>query len=129
MFSVARAGQNGYHHRTETNKKIYRVGNGSDEQSGSTEFDLTKKTITPLGGFPHYGIVKNDFVVLKGCIAGSKKRVVTLRKSLQIHTSRTHLEKVQLKFIDTSSKIGHGKWQDTAERDAVLGVRKIKSVA
>ena len=25
-FSVARAGQKGYHHRTEMNKKIYRIG-------------------------------------------------------------------------------------------------------
>ena len=25
-FSVARAGQKGYHHRTEINKKIYRIG-------------------------------------------------------------------------------------------------------
>lgn len=28
-FSVARAGQKGYHHRTEINKKIYRIGLGS----------------------------------------------------------------------------------------------------
>ena len=28
-FSVARAGQKGYHHRTEINKKIYRIGSGS----------------------------------------------------------------------------------------------------
>merc|ERR1712137_539621 len=28
-FSVARAGQNGYHHRTEMNKKIYKLGKGS----------------------------------------------------------------------------------------------------
>merc|ERR1712085_46178 len=27
-FSVARAGQNGYHHRTEMNKEIYRLGKG-----------------------------------------------------------------------------------------------------
>lgn len=32
------------------------------------------------GGFPHYGEVNNDFVMLKGCIAGTKKRVITLRK-------------------------------------------------
>ena len=32
------------------------------------------------GGFPHYGSVKNDFVMLKGCCAGPKRRVVTLRK-------------------------------------------------
>ena len=29
-FTVARAGQLGYHHRTEMNKKVYRLGNGSD---------------------------------------------------------------------------------------------------
>ena len=28
-FTVARAGQKGYHHRTEINKKIYRIGAGS----------------------------------------------------------------------------------------------------
>ena len=59
-----------------------------------------------MGGFPHYGIVKNDFLVLKGSIPGTKKRVITLRKSLMVHTSRRDLEKVQLKFIDTSSKFG-----------------------
>ena len=59
-----------------------------------------------MGGFPHYGIVKNDFLILKGSVPGTKKRVITLRKSLMVHTSRRDLEKVQLKFIDTSSKFG-----------------------
>ena len=31
-FSVARAGQKGYHHRTEINKKIYRIGKVFTEQ-------------------------------------------------------------------------------------------------
>ncbi len=96
----------GYHHRTEINKKIYRIGSGEDEKNASTEHDITKKAITPMGGFPHYGIVKNDFLMLKGSIPGTKKRVITLRKSLMVHTSRRDLEKVQLKFIDTSSKFG-----------------------
>jgi hypothetical protein len=96
----------GYHHRTELNKKIYRIGSGSDEANASTESDITKKSITPMGGFPHYGVVKNDFLILKGCVPGTKKRVITLRKSLMVHTSRRDLEKVQLKFIDTSSKFG-----------------------
>jgi large subunit ribosomal protein L3e len=51
MFSVARAGQDGYHHRTEINKKVYRIGKADDESNASTDFDATKKTITPLGGF------------------------------------------------------------------------------
>jgi large subunit ribosomal protein L3e len=96
----------GYHHRTELNKKIYRIGGGSDESNASTDSDITKKAITPMGGFPHYGIVKNDFLMLKGSIPGTKKRVVTIRKSLMVHTSRRDLEKVSLKFIDTSSKFG-----------------------
>ncbi|EDO32728.1 predicted protein, partial [Nematostella vectensis] len=33
-FSVARAGQAGYHHRTELNKKIYRIGQGIHKKDG-----------------------------------------------------------------------------------------------
>ncbi|PVU87771.1 hypothetical protein BB561_006185 [Smittium simulii] len=69
MYSVARAGQNGYHHRTEVNKKIYRIGSGEDKSNASTSFDLTTKRITPLGGFSHYSIVNEDFIMLKGCCA------------------------------------------------------------
>ncbi|KAL7753965.1 60S ribosomal protein L3 [Sorochytrium milnesiophthora] len=124
MFSVPRAGQDGYHHRTEMNKKIYRVGKGTDEANGATDFDLTKKAITPMGGFPHYGIVKQDFLMIKGCCVGIRKRVLTLRKSLVVHTSRASLEKVSLKFIDTSSKFGHGRFQTPAEKKAFMGTMK-----
>uniref|UniRef100_A0A3Q2P154 60S ribosomal protein L3 n=1 Tax=Fundulus heteroclitus TaxID=8078 RepID=A0A3Q2P154_FUNHE len=56
-FSVARAGQKGYHHRTEINKKIYKIGQGYHTKDGkvvknnaSTEYDLTSKSINPLSG-------------------------------------------------------------------------------
>ena len=48
--------------------------------NGSTPFDVSEKTITPMGGFPHYGEVNSDFVMVRGCCAGPKKRVLTLRK-------------------------------------------------
>jgi len=119
-YSVARAGQNGYHHRTEINKKIYRIGTGIKYEGGknnaSTASDLTEKAITPLGGFPHYGIVKNDFLMIKGCCVGTKKRVLLLRKSLLAQTSRRALEQINLKFIDTSSKMGHGRFQTAEEK-------------
>ncbi|KAI3855213.1 hypothetical protein MKX03_026071 [Papaver bracteatum] len=52
-YTVARAGQNGYHHRTEMNKKIYRLGKvGQESHTALTEFDRTEKDITPMGGFP-----------------------------------------------------------------------------
>ncbi|KAJ3073334.1 60S ribosomal protein L3, partial [Quaeritorhiza haematococci] len=124
MYSVPRAGQNGYHHRTEMNKKIYRIGKGADKNNASTEFDLTEKTITPMGGFPHYGIVNENWVMVKGSTPGVKKRVLTLRKSLLVHTRRSALEQVALKFIDTSSKFGHGRFQTAAEKKAFYGVLK-----
>ena len=48
QFSVARAGQKGYHHRTEINKKIYRIGHSMDQSNASTDFDPDPKRITPM---------------------------------------------------------------------------------
>merc|ERR1712121_196665 len=76
-FTVPRAGQCGYHHRVDRNKKVYRIGrcihtkdNKVIKDNASTEYDITEKTITPMGGFPHYGEVNEDFVMLKGCAPG-----------------------------------------------------------
>jgi large subunit ribosomal protein L3e len=124
QYAVPRAGQNGYHHRTEVNKKIYRVGKKGDKTSGSTEFDLTVKDVTPMGGFPHYGMINNDWIMIKGCCPGIRKRVITLRKSLLVHSKRSALEKVALKFIDTSSKFGHGRFQTAEEKSGFYGVMK-----
>lgn len=120
-YTVARTGQLGYHSRTEINKKIYRIGKGGEPNNASTAADLTDKTITPMGGFPHYGTVNNDFIMIKGCCMGPRKRIVMLRKSLLEQTSRRALEKVNLKFIDTSSKMGHGRFQDSNEKAKFYG--------
>jgi large subunit ribosomal protein L3e len=37
------------------------------------------------------------------------------------HSSRKHLEKVDIKFIDTSSKLGHGRFQTAEEKAKFLG--------
>lgn len=121
-WTVARAGALGYNHRTEINKKVYRIGvKGEASHLATTEHDLTEKDITPLGGFPHYGQVDEDYVMLKGSIPGPKKRLVTIRKSLLTHTKRSALEKVTLKFIDTSSKFGNGRFQTADEKARALG--------
>lgn len=126
-WTVARAGQEGYFHRTEINKKIYRIGKG--ERSGAktnatTEVDITEKNITPMGGFPHYGVVRDDFLLIKGCCVGPKKRFILLRKSMLIPTRRSQLEEVKLKFIDTSSKLGHGRFQTEKEKADFYGRKK-----
>lgn len=38
QFTVARAGQKGYHHRTEMNKKIYRIGKGIHTRKGKVRY-------------------------------------------------------------------------------------------
>jgi len=131
-YAVPRAGQNGFHHRTEINKKIYRLGvkdKNGDNRNAKTETDLTAKPITPMGGFPHYGVVSEDFLLLKGAIPGPKKRVITLRKTLLAQVSRNAIEKISLKFIDTSSKFGHGRFQTFDEKHKYLGTTKKQAIA
>jgi len=128
-YTVARVGQNGYHHRTETNKKIYLVAKGEKfcgdgEFNAKTSIDLSDKHITPMGGFVRYGEVKEDFIMLKGSCPGCVKRPITLRKPLVVPTNSVARENVTLKWIDTSSKFGHGRFQTDAERRAWTGTLK-----
>merc|ERR1712194_517010 len=105
--TVTRVGQSGYFHRTEMNKKVYRIGKKGDAASCQTSADLTEKGITPMGGFPHYGEINEDWIIL--------------RKSMMNHSSRKHLENIDIKFIDTSSKMGHGRFQTAEEKAKFLG--------
>merc|ERR1712039_951124 len=89
--------------------------------NGTTKNDLTDKNITSMGGFPHYGVVNEQFLMVKGGCVGCKKRVLVLRKSLLTRQSRRALEEVDLRFIDTSSKMGHGRFQTMAEKDKFFG--------
>jgi large subunit ribosomal protein L3e len=125
-WTVARSGQEGYHHRTEANKRIYRIGRSAREanDNATTEADATIKNITPLGGFPHYGPVLNDYVMLKGNTVGLRKRPLQLRLALKPRNMTDETRAVNLKFIDTSSKIGHGRFQTAEEKVNYFGQRK-----
>jgi large subunit ribosomal protein L3e len=123
-WTVARVGNLGYYHRTQLNHKVYKIGLGAKggiDNNASTEYDPHIKNITPLGGFPHYGIVNDDFMLLKGGVMGPRKRQITIRKSLLTPHTSWHAHKLEVKFIDTSSKIGHGKFQTLQEKDNFLG--------
>jgi large subunit ribosomal protein L3 len=66
--TVPLAGQHGFHERTEWNKWILKVSSNPEE-------------INPKSGFRSYGIVKNDFILVKGSVQGPKKRLITLVRS------------------------------------------------
>lgn len=123
-WTVARAGQMGYHSRTEINKKIYRIGAGKVRgvnNNATTAADAVDKNITPMGGFPHYGEVNEDYLLIRGQVLGTKKRPIVLRKSLFPTTRNWMTEQVEVKFIDTASKLGHGRFQTFEEKDKFLG--------
>lgn len=122
MWTVPRAGQMGFHRRTEVNKRIYNIGNG--KEIFKTEFDLTSKTVNPMGGFVDYGDIHNDYLMIKGSILGPRKRVVTLRKSLFTKFAKKTQENITIKFVDTSSKIGHGRFQTVEEKRSFYGATK-----
>ncbi|MEM4166040.1 MAG: 50S ribosomal protein L3 [Candidatus Bilamarchaeaceae archaeon] len=67
-YTVPQAGQMGYHTRTEFNKMIIKIG--------TNPADINIKS-----GYPHYGVVKNDYIILKGSVPGPTKRLVKIRVS------------------------------------------------
>jgi large subunit ribosomal protein L3 len=93
MWTVAMAGQMGYHKRTEYNKKILKIGEASQVDE-----------VNPKGGFVKYGLVKNGFVVLKGSIPGPSKRLVMLRKA--VRPIGKHNDAPDITYISTASKQG-----------------------
>lgn len=129
-WTVGRAGQKGFHNRCLVNKKIYLVGKSLETEEGrrsaTTAFDLTEKDINPVGGFPNYGKVTDDFLMIKGSVMAPPKRVISLRKgALPAATkSRAAKEEITLKFIDTASKHGTGHFQTIKEKKKFMGPTK-----
>jgi large subunit ribosomal protein L3 len=90
--TVPQAGQMGFHQRTEYNKRVLKIGEkGSD--------------ITPAGGFPHYGIIQNPYVLIHGSIPGPAKRLISLRDAIR-YKRGVEVEKAEISYISTTSKQG-----------------------
>ena len=66
-FKSPQFGQHGFHSRVEYNKEIISTGKGLNIE----------------GGIPKYGVVKNDYVLIKGSVGGPKKRLIIFRKSIR----------------------------------------------
>ena len=65
------------------NKKVYKIGKkGEASHMATTDYDVTVKDITPIGGFPHYGVVDEDYLMIKvrvvHCIISPRERRAVL---------------------------------------------------
>jgi large subunit ribosomal protein L3 len=70
LYRVAHPGQMGYHLRTEYNKQLLKIGTKPEE-------------VNPKGGWPHYGLIKSTYVLVKGSIAGPQKRAILFTKPIR----------------------------------------------
>ncbi len=86
-WTVAHAGQMGFHNRFEHNKWLLKINHDA-------------KTVNPSGGFLHYGNVKSSYILVKGSIGGSAKRLIRLthaiRKSKKIPAEAAKVEQISL---------------------------------
>ncbi|MFW9915224.1 MAG: 50S ribosomal protein L3 [Candidatus Thorarchaeota archaeon] len=90
MWTVPRAGQMGYHHRTHYNARILKIGVDGEE-------------ITPAGGFKRYGEVQKEHILLKGSVAGAPKRLIRLRSPMR--PSGVVYDPPALTYVSTTSKM------------------------
>ncbi|NHW23422.1 MAG: 50S ribosomal protein L3 [Archaeoglobales archaeon] len=90
-WTVPQYGQMGFHQRLEFNKRILKIGSNGEE-------------ITPKGGFPHYGVVRNSYVLIAGTVPGTVKRLVRIRDA--IRPPKAEFAGINLVYVSTSSKQG-----------------------
>ncbi|TAJ45271.1 50S ribosomal protein L3 [Methanofollis fontis] len=90
-WQVPQIGQMGYQQRTEFNKRILRVGTDGAE-------------IVPEGGFLHYGVVRNPYIMIKGSIPGPVKRIVRIRPAIRQGEHAVRAPAVN--FVSLESKQG-----------------------
>ncbi|PIN76396.1 50S ribosomal protein L3 [Candidatus Woesearchaeota archaeon CG10_big_fil_rev_8_21_14_0_10_36_11] len=86
-FTVAQPGKMGYHTRTQYNNQILKIGTDGKE-------------ITPKSGFGRYGIVKNNYILLHGSVAGSVKRTVILTAAIR-PPRKMHKDAFSIEFVST----------------------------
>lgn len=90
--TVPNDGQRGFHQRTEYNKRILKVGTDGAE-------------VTPAGGFPHYGVVRNDYLLVHGSIPGPAKRLVRMRDAVRYNRG-IEVQQPDIRYVSTASKQG-----------------------
>ncbi len=84
MYTVPRAGQRGFHQRIQYNNRIMIMGNSENE-----EFKINTS-----GGFKHFGVIKGDYVILRGSIPGTYSRMVKLRAPIRPRITKVNQPKI-----------------------------------
>lgn len=93
MYRQPQPGKMGYHSRTDYNKHVLKIGTDPAE-------------VNPDGGFLHYGLIKNPYIILKGSVPGPTKRLIRL--NLPVRPNKLiPKEAPEIMKISTTSKQGN----------------------
>ncbi len=90
MYSVPRAGQMGFHQRTEYNKQILKIDTDGDK-------------ITPKGDFIRYGKINTHYALLKGSVPGPERRLVIMRYPAR---ASAEIPTPKIEYINMESRQG-----------------------
>ena len=91
MWRTAHAGKTGRNLRTEYNKWVLKIG-------------IKPEEINVNGGYINYGVIKNQYLLIKGSLAGPHKRLVRFTDALR--PGKNTPEVPQITYISTESKQG-----------------------
>ncbi|MBT3298577.1 50S ribosomal protein L3 [archaeon] len=69
-FSIAQCGKMGFHLRTEYNKLVLKIGTNPED-------------VNSKGGINKFGFVKNNYLLMKGSVAGPKKGTVLITDAIR----------------------------------------------
>lgn len=103
MYTVPRAGQFGFHQRTEYSKRIMMIGNAGDAGGGSSGGGTTTKNtdtagvgdrINPAGGYKHFGLISGDYIILRGSVPGTYRRLIKLRSQIRNRPDRINKPRI-----------------------------------
>ena len=91
--TVPQAGQMGYQQRTVHNIRVLKYSDKSETDQ-----------INVKGGYPGYGLVRNDYVLLHGSIPGPSKRLIKFREPSRQKTPT--LDAINISYVSIESKQG-----------------------
>ncbi|QLH83159.1 50S ribosomal protein L3 [Halosimplex pelagicum] len=99
--TVPQQGQTGYHQRTELNKRLIDIGEGTDA--------------TVEGGFVNYGEVDGPYTLVKGSVPGPDQRVVRFRPAVRPN-DQPRLDP-EVRYVSTQSNQGGRGTAATTQED------------
>ena len=95
-YRIPQPGKMGYHFRTEYNKQIIKLGDASSADE-----------VNPLAGLHQYGVLKNNYLLVRGSIAGPRKKAVLLTSAIRAGAYKNKLfSNPEVSFI---SRKAYGK--------------------